>query len=291
MTVLIASSTEDPASTNIKNELLEKSRWEEIDVMFNNPVFRNKKIKNVIIVTINDRTIRHENLDSEVCEKLNEKLKQVIYISRHTSKTGKPTLSTHPIGNYSKAEFGGREKTLIKSAPRLMTQLLINLKKNAKKAGLKHEVCYEVTHHGPFLQTPTLFTEIGSIEEEWRKKKPANVVAESILQLLESYQCEKDLPEDIPVLIGLGGGHYAPRFTDIVFEKKAAFGHMIPSYQINSDNVNNDIINEMIKNTPDIKGAYIHRKSLKKSQITKFKKWFNERNIPVISSKELENLI
>ena len=174
MAILIASSTEDPASTNIKKELLEKSRWEEINVMFNNPVFRNKIIKNVIIVTINDRTIKHENLDREIEEKLDVKLKQVIYISRHTSKTGKPTLSTHPIGNYSEAAFGGKEKTLVKTSPKLMTQLLINLKRNAKKAGLKHQVCFEVTHHGPFLRTPTLFTEIGSTEEEWRKNFSRN---------------------------------------------------------------------------------------------------------------------
>jgi D-aminoacyl-tRNA deacylase len=290
MTVLIASSKEDPASTNIKKGLLKKSNWEEIAVMFNNPVFRNTEFKDIIIVTINDRTIRHENLDKQVEKKLDLKLKQAIYISRHDSKTGEPTLTTHPIGNYSEAQFGGKRKTLTKSAPKLMTQLLRNLKKNAESTKLIHQICFEVTHHGPYLSIPTLFIEVGSKEEEWRKKNPANTVAQSILDLFELYHYEEDFPSDIPVLIGIGGGHYAPRFTDIIFEKKAAFGHMIPAYQINSNNINIEMLNEAIKKTPNINAAYIHRKSLRKSQISQIKKWIKQKDIPVISSKELENI-
>ena len=129
MTVLIISSTEDPASTNIKKSLLGQTSWDEINSFYNNPVYRHQIMKDLIILTINDRMIKHEKLDKEVEEKLKIKPKQAIYISKHRSKTREPTLTTHPIGNYGEAEFGGKTRTLPKSSPRLMTQILRNIKK------------------------------------------------------------------------------------------------------------------------------------------------------------------
>ena len=289
MTVLIISSTLDPASTNIKNSLLEQSSWEDIDTFHDNPVYRHATLKDVIIVTIKDRKITHENLDKEIGNKLKIKPKQAIFISRHTSKTGRPSLTVHPIGNYGDAQFGGKPRTLVKSSPRLMTHLLKLMKKNLQKSNLIHHICYEVTHHGPYLEIPTLFAEVGSTEKEWNKKEPANIIAQSIIELLQKYRYEENLPDDIPVLIGVGGGHYAPRFTDVAFEKKTAFGHMIPSYHIDAGNINQEIFEKALQTTPNVKGAYIHRKALKKSQVSEYKQWFQNHGIPVISSKELPN--
>lgn len=290
MTVLIISSTEDNAGTNIKKELLQKLDWEEIGTFFNNPVYQRTAIKNVIMVSINDRTIHHENIDKEVEEQIGIKPKQAIFISRHSSKTGQPTLTTHPIGNYGKAEFGGKTRTIIPSSPRLMTQLLREISNNAKKAELYHEVCFEVTHHGPFLSIPTLYTEVGSNEEEWKKSKPASIIAKSLVDLLNNYNYEQDLPKDIPVLVGIGGGHYAPRFTEIILEKNVAFGHMIPTYQIRAGNIDEAIIQQAIDKTPNTIGVYFHRKALKKSEITHYKKMCKESDIKVFSSKNFSNL-
>lgn len=290
ITVLIISSTKDPASNKIKKELLEQSNWDEIDTFNENPVYKHTNMKDVIIVTINDRKITHENLEKEVEEKLGLKTKQAIFLSRHRSKTGEPTLTVHPIGNYGEAQFGGKTKTLSKSSPKLMSHLLRIMKKNAEQANLYHKVCLEVTHHGPYMTIPTLFAEVGSTKEEWIKQEPTNIVAKSVLELLDSYHYEEDFKGDIPVLVGIGGGHYAPRFTDVVLEKKVAFGHMIPTYHINAGNINGEMLQKTIEETPDVKGVYIHRKSLKKSQITEFRNWFESKGIPVISSKELPNL-
>jgi D-aminoacyl-tRNA deacylase len=171
-----------------------------------------------------------------------------------------------------------------------MTNLIRIIKENVKKAKLYHKVCLEVTHHGPYMTIPTLFVEVGSTEEEWKKLEPAKVVAKSVLKLLESYHYEEDVSNNYTVLIGIGGGHYAPRFTDIIFEKKAAFGHMIPSYQIEEGNIDGDMFEKALQATPNVKGVYIHRKSLKKSQVSEYKNWFKNRGIPVVSSKELTNL-
>ncbi len=290
ISVFIISSNEDIASTNIKKGLLAQSNWDEIDSLFDNPVYKNLNIKEIFIVTINDSKIKHENLEKEILEKLNLKPKQVIFVSRHRSKTGSPTLTTHPIGNFAEAKFGGKPKTLVETSPVLMTQLLRKIKKNAVQEKLYHKVCFEVTHHGPYMNIPTLFVEVGSTEEEWKKQKPANIISKSILESLSILNYKKEIIDDIPVLIGIGGGHYAPRFTDVALEKNVAFGHMIPTYQIDSGNINEEIFEKTIKATPNVKGVYLHKKELKKSQVTQYKKWFENRGIPVVSSKDFVDL-
>jgi len=290
ITILIISSNLDQASKNMKKGLLEQSKWEEINIFDGNGVYRNLIMKDVIIVTINDKKITHENIEQEVEQKLKIKPRQAIFLSRHTSKTGKPTLTTHPIGNYAEARFGGKEKTLSMSSPKLMTHLLRIIKKNADMNKLYHQLCFEVTHHGPYMSIPTFFVEIGSTEEEWKKQEIANILAKSVLQLLEKYHYEDDFKEEIPVLIGFGGGHYAPRFTDVALEKNVAFGHMIPNYQIKKGVINDEMIEKTINATPNFDGMYIHRKSMKKSEVTKLKNWFKEKDINVFSSKELADL-
>ena len=290
ISIVIVASNLDPASLNIKNQLLKQAEWIEINNFQGNIVYRHSSMKDIIIITINDRKIKHENLDQEVDKELGIKTKQVIFISKHDSKTGKPTLTTHPVGNYGEAQFGGKSRTLVESSPILMTNLLRILKWNAKEAELYHKVCFEVTHHGPYLSVPTLFVEVGSNKEEWDNIEPARVVTKSVLELLDSGNYNNSTQKDLPVLIGIGGGHYAPRFSDVVFEKRVAFGHMIPFYQIESGNINNEMFEKALKATPNVNGVYINKKTLKKSQVSEYKQWFEDRGIPVLSSKDFPKL-
>jgi len=290
MTVLIVSSTEDPASSNIKNSLLEQTTWEEHGTFYKTPVYRQTSMKDLVIVTIPDKKIRHENIDTEVFEQLRIEPRIAIFLSRHRSKMGEPTLTVHPIGNYGDAKFGGEPKTLVPAAPRMMTHLLRLIKKNLQPTDLKYQVCYEVTHHGPFLKIPTLFVEVGSTEIQWQQKEPASIIALSLLELLAKYHYEEEYPNDIPVLLAIGGGHYAPRFTEVALAKKVAFGHMIPTYQIEGGNIDDEILEKTIQATPNVKGIYLHKKELKKSQVTQYRNWFENKGIPIISSKDLPDL-
>jgi D-aminoacyl-tRNA deacylase len=291
MTVLIISSSEDPASTNIKTSLLEQTTWEEHGTFYNTPVYRHVSMDNLVIVTIPDKKKRHENIDTEVHEQLHLNPKIAIFLSRHRSKMGEPSLTVHPIGNFGDAEFGGQPKTLVPTAPRMMIHLLRLIKKNLQSTDLRYQVCYEVTHHGPLLKIPTLFVEVGSTEAQWQQKEPASIIATSLLELLTIYHYEEEFPKDIPVLLGIGGGHYAPRFTDVAFQKKVAFGHMIPSYHIDTGIIDWMMIQQAIQNTPDMQGVYLHKKALKKSQVTEYKQLFNDHDIPVISSEDLPVLL
>ncbi len=284
MTVLLVSSSEDPASTHIKNHLLEQLSWKESGMFYNSPVYHGEDL---VLVTIPDKKIRHENIDVEVHEQLHINPTLAIFLSRHRSKMGEPTLTVHPIGNFGVAEFGGRPNTLIPCAPRYMACLLRLIKKHLQNTTLGFQVCYEVTHHGPYLEIPTLFVEVGSTEEQWKQPEPARIISSALADVLSTYHSEKDFPKDIPVLVGVGGGHYAPRFTDLVFERNVAFGHMIPSYHIGDGALDPVMVEKALQATPDVYAVYLNKKTLKKSQVREFKQWFSTRGIPVVSSADL----
>ena len=286
MSIVIVSSTQDEASTNIKKGLLDLNNWEKGKTFFDEPIYQHSSLSDLYLVTIKDKTIIHEGLEHELSDQLQIKPSQIIFISRHRSKSGDPTLSTHPIGNFGEAKFGGKTKKLTPSMPRLMTTLLRTMKDKAEENNLIHEVTYEVTHHGPFLSTPTLFAEVGSTLEEWKKEKPARIVADSLLTVLHDKSYESEYTDEMPVLIGIGGGHYAPRFTTVAFKRNVAFGHMIPTYHIKPGHIDKDMLKKAIQASPNVNGVYLDRKSLKKSIRSELKKWCDQLDIPVVSSKD-----
>jgi len=50
------------------------------------------------------------------------------------------------------------------------------------------------------------------------------------------------------------------------------------------------MIEQTMQATPNVSGVYLHKKALKKSQVTQYKNWFEEKGIPIISSTELQAL-
>ena len=290
MTTVLVTSEPDLASVNIRDCLLAKPVWNESGMFHGYPLYQHTKVKDVILITIGDRKIFHDNLDVELQEQLKITPSQFIFLSRHRSQRELPTLTVHPIGNYRDAELGGKPKTLVPSSPRMMTLLLRLIKQHMKLTTLNFKVCYEVTHHGPFVETPSLFVEVGSTEKEWVWKQPAEVITRALLDLLQQCRNETEVPGEDKVLVGVGGGHYAPRFSDVAFERCAAFGHMVPSYQLqDSDDMYLEMFENALISTPNVRGIYFHKKALKKSQVTLFREWFENRGIQVFSSKELLN--
>jgi D-aminoacyl-tRNA deacylase len=168
-----------------------------------------------------------------------------------------------------------------------MTHFLRLIKQQHAQSSLPHHVCFEVTHHGPYLETPTVFVEIGSTETEWKKTEPAALITQALLTLLQTSPSEQTFPNDIPVLVGIGGGHYTPRFTDVVFQRNAAFGHMIPKYHISAGNINEEMLTQAINCTPGFKAVYFDKHAIRKSQLTEYRQWCKDQDIPVISSKTL----
>ena len=283
MTILLVSSSEDPASTNIKDSLLSLHPWTPEGTFFSASVYRAPALGDSLLVTIPDKKIRHEHLQEELHSTLHVTPTLAIFLSRHRSKTGEPTLTVHPIGNYADAEFGGQPHTLVPAAPHAMTQLLRRIHTRVQQTNLPYKVCYEVTHHGPYLSIPTLFVEVGSTETQWQERPPAEVIAQALLDLLPTLPAT---PPDIPVLVGIGGGHYAPRFTDVALQRNIAFGHMLPTYHL-TETIDDEMLLHAFHATPGVTGAYLHRKELKKSQVTALTAWCTAHGIPVVSSNDL----
>ncbi|MDI6916349.1 MAG: D-aminoacyl-tRNA deacylase [Thermoplasmatales archaeon] len=235
------------------------------------------RYEDIVLTVIDDEHLYHDNIDSEIEEQLGVKFDSVIFASKHKSGSGMKTLSAHPVGNYSKPDFGGREKTLVPASPHLMTAALRIMKEKNKA---DYHVCFEVTHHGPYLKTPAFFIEIGSDENSWKDEKAGKVIAETIIETINYH-------EKHPVLIGVGGGHYAPRFTGLTLSKKVSFAHMLPKYQI--ENIDESMVDEIIqKSKPDF--VYFHRKGMKKSDYRKLKEVFESKGIKDVREDDLEDL-
>ena len=100
------------------------------------------------------------------------------------------------------------------------------------------ELTLEVTHHGPFLQTPSMFIEIGSTSETWGDLNAASFLADVMIEGLGLDSglgmggWDKGCAEHELVVMTLGGGHYAPRANYIALLPNIRLGHMLASYAL-----------------------------------------------------------
>jgi len=162
---------------------------------------------------------------------------EIIVLSKHKSAAGTKSFTTHSLGNFDKADFGGDEKTLVNTLPRIQTNLLRGLEENNKS---DHLVCFEVTHHGPFTNKGVCFIELGSSEDEWVKEESAEIIAKTIIKFTKKENKDK-------IVIGIGGGHYAPSFSKLALRKNYSFGHICPLYML--EKLDSDLLTQMIKKT------------------------------------------
>ncbi|AEC51723.1 hypothetical protein PNA2_0807 [Pyrococcus sp. NA2] len=218
---VIMTTKVDKASMNIKEKLIENFGFKEIDSLFDgNPVYRKD---DVLILTTNDEMIYYDYLDKAIEKQLGFTPEIIVFASRHSSKQKLPALTTHVTGNWKEALYGGKEESFAVAIPSAMKLALLKMN---ELNDLGWTVCYEATHHGPTeLDVPSLFIEIGSSEEEWVNEKAGEIIAETIMYVLDNYGKQKFKPA-----LGIGGGHYAPKQTKVALESDLAFGHILPKY-------------------------------------------------------------
>ena len=180
---LIISSEADTASINLRDRLLEMADWEEDGSFDNRPMWSLTKdygrfcVKGTRLVTIEKLHIYAEEIDKDWEKKNNKEIHNIVFLSRHKAASGRPSLTVHPIGNWGSAEYGGKEAEISGAAPEWMTGLLLKIKENRIPG---YDVCFEATHHGPLLEKPTMFLEIGSSESEWENYEPAKALIKSL---------------------------------------------------------------------------------------------------------------
>lgn len=117
-----------------------------------------------------------------------------------------------------------------------------------KELSTKYQVTQEATHHGPYVDIPACFVEIGSTEVDWPDPDAGRIWAEVLvndlgigssadtekidpnaLDMSLSTDRTKDIVDDFDmddretsnedrkelVIISIGGGHYVPRMNDL----------------------------------------------------------------------------
>ncbi len=279
---LIVSSDQDEASKNILSRMLEKGDgWEEIDEFQNNPVYKNG---NDHMVMVENHHIYCDDLDEEVQDTLNIEFDELVFISRHSSKAGVDSLTVHPIGNYGEAKFGGSDEKLVLCSPYKMTRALLILKDRAEKKELddEYEISLEATHHGPFLKKPTYYIEIGSDSGAWTDKRAGEVIAETVMSKMVKGKVDKKEP----VVVGIGGGHYAPRFSQLALRRKVSIGHMVPDWGLKY--LTRESFGELVKKTPDLDHVYFDRSSTSGKERERVRSWAQEYDLSVARADHFE---
>ena len=144
----------------------------------------------------------------------------IIVLSRHSGTPGRPIFTAHVPGNFGPAKFGGDPFTLGVAIPSIMKEYLLSVSKEALEIG--YEVGFEPTHHGPTLNTPMAFLEIGCDERAWKDPRAVSVAASSVLKSIERWDPSKYRPA-----IAFGGPHINHHFTRIELETDIAIGHAV----------------------------------------------------------------
>ncbi len=267
---MLVGSLDDPASVNIRDRLFEVCRWAEADGPL--PTWRCPAFE---MVFIGGEKIYAERLDAKLRD-MGYVFDSMVFISRHRSASGIPTLTVHPIGNWGKAEAGGMDEHLVPPLPHHMTAALRALRRSAE--GLDYHVSFEATHHGPYLETPTYFIEIGSAPPQWADVDAARAIAEALISAS---------PINGPVVLGVGGGHYMPRLTDLALERRVSVGHMLPAYAVKHVKV------ELLTKAAEMCGTtlvYVHRKGLRGEDRRRALKMIKDAGLEVVSSDAFEVL-
>lgn len=271
---MIVTSEADEASATIRAQLLALGTWEPAGTFRGRPVLRGS---GWTLVSIGEHHLYSDGLDGELARELGEAPEVVAFASKHRSESGTPSFTVHPIGNLRGAEYGGRPETLVPTAPALMTSALRQLAREAR--GLPYAVSFEATHHGPYLGAPAFYIEVGSGPAAWGDPVAAAAIARTLLGLR---------PLEAPVALGVGGGHYAPRITEVALGRRISFGHILPSHAL--DALGEGMLAQAVERSPGAEMVYFHRKALGKATLRRLEAWFAGRGLRVVREADLQPL-
>jgi len=222
--ILLVASNKDIAAMNIAEQLLQIHPFDKTpQVYLEQPVLESSiNCRNVTYLNLNEESIFAQYLAEDF-----PKVSLIMFLSRHSSQSGTPTLSVHTPGNFADAELGGLPRELSIASAKTMQTALQTMARLVHETQLPYQVSYECTHHGPSLKVPTVFIELGSSPLQWCDKKAAAIVAQAAIDAIASFEEKPQI-----AAVGIGGTHYNQKFTQLAIKNNVAFGHMIPKYVI-----------------------------------------------------------
>lgn len=230
---LIVASKLDKAGVNITTQLSQFRKNPVLLGMGDNVGFD--------FYLVDNDVLENENLEMD---KINH-YDFVIFASCHKSEKQEKTLSIHAPGNWKNANYGGVAGKVCPASAIFQKQMFEKLNENVKKHELKdYKVTLECTHHGPLINKPCIFIEIGSTENEWTDRKAGFVVAVTIRDMIDEFKAN---PYN-EIGIGIGGPHYCPNFNKIQLNSNVALAHIIPGYALP---LTDEIIKEAVEKTQE----------------------------------------
>jgi D-aminoacyl-tRNA deacylase len=237
--ILFIHSILDIAGVNIAKSVFENYPFTQTKQTYQeNPIY-NAEIngRHTSFVTLKEEAVNAQYLQEDF-----PNAELIVFLSRHSSQSGKPTLSVHAPGNFGDAELGGLPRTLSVSPASAMQTALKAFMHYKEQLNLNYEVSFEGTHHGPSLNVPTMFVELGSSQEQWSDLRAAEAVAHTAMTVVANFTA----PTTSAVL-GIGGTHYNQKFTLMALMGEACFGHMIPKYAVSCVDV--EMIRQCVEKT------------------------------------------
>ena len=246
VTLLIVSKP-DIGSTVQGDALLERPGWSASAPIGEAPTWRHD-LAPVDLWWYPERLLFADHLDAAYSEATGRTVREVLFLSRHAAASGQPSLTLHAIGVPAGTpvgevgEYGGRNGEVVPPCSRF-SALFLALLQAAERHGLTPEfdITVETTHHGPVLSAPTLFIEIGSTESHWGRRDAAAAWAEVLSEALgleggvgagDWLAMSEGERAESQVMVGLGGGHYAPRHSDVVRRTGCWMGHLLAGYAL-----------------------------------------------------------
>ena len=324
MVTLLIVSEPDIASTIQGDALLNRGNWNEMDTVEGGRVWKHE-IKDVCLWWFGNRLLMEDGLDYRFSSTTGEVVEEVIFLSRHFAASGRPSLTLHVIGvpgehpRGERAEHGGIKGEVVLPNPRFASWYRLMCEAAHKHALVpEFELTIETTHHGPCLGVPTMFIEIGSSESHWGRVDAAEAWAD-VMEIglgLDGSEGNGDwnsMSNDersvAKVMIGIGGGHYAPRHTDVLRNTDCWAGHQLANYALEMEKPNDaewdpdtgrlpdgawqHAIRVSVESTRDafpdgLVMAHLDRKSFKGWQRRVIKRLLNELKVPVGRTRDFE---
>jgi len=246
---LIVASKKDKAGINICTHLAQFKENPVISSWAQKPSFDFYFVEDEIIFT--------ENLN---LDKINQ-YDFIIFASKHQSEKNEKTLSIHSPGNFRDADYGGIKGKVCPSSALFNKTLYEKLNEQLIKFNFDNfKATLECTHHGPLIDKPCVFMEIGSTEMEWSNRRAGFIMAKTIQETIEEFK-ENEYRE---IAIGIGGPHYCPNFNPLQLKSNVAISHIISGHNMP---ITREMILETIKKTfEDVDFALIDWKGLGKSE-------------------------
>jgi len=264
MKIGIATSRQDPAGKNIRNQLLKAASWKEMGNFEQEMILENG---NFLLIETERSLLEANHLDSFFNVDL------WVFGSKHSSESGIKSLTVHSPGNWGKAVYGGRDCELAFSDADMIKNSFLSLKSLLKDPD--YQVTLEVTHHGPTeLLKPVIFIEIGSNIDSWTNEKNGEILRKTILSLENGKKWTK--------CVGFGGTHYAPAFSKLLIDSNLSIGHIGPKYA----DLNKKNIKMAFDRTKDCEKIILDWKGLNKEQKDLIKEVAKENCIEVLRTDD-----